>query len=190
MIYQEASGTAKHAGSLKHGGTRKHKPRSSAQVAAAKRWQEAGTKASAQHRRHVHTVRHHAKHAAPTSWSPNLEVACCAAEALAASARLAGRAVSDADVLALYWLTASHELAGATLEATIEAAGVFGLGGARLVDARPAVALGAGVVVGTDLRQRHAMTVDGHGVWTWGEWRPASCSLLTAADEAWELTWL
>lgn len=189
MIYQEATGTAKHAGSLKHAGSRKHKPRSSAQIAAAKKWQEAGTKASAQHRKHVHVVRHHAKQAAPTSWSPNLEVACCAAEALAASARLAGRTVTDADVLALYWLTACHPEQGATLEATIAAAGVFGLGGARLVDARPAAALGNGVVVGTDLQQRHAMTVDGHGVWTWGAWRPVNCGTLAAADEAWELTW-
>lgn len=189
MIYHEASGTAKHAGSLKHGGTRKHKPRSAAQILAAKRWQQAGTKASAAHRKHVHAVAHHAKHAAPTSWSPNLDVACCAAEALAASARLAGHSVTDADVLALYWLTADDPEQGATIEATIEAAGVFSLGGARLIDARPAAHLGTGVVLGTELQQRHAMTIDGHGVWTWGAWRPASCGLLQAADEAWELTW-
>lgn len=188
-MWQIVLGTAKHAGSLKHGGTAKHKPRSAAQILAAKKWQAAGTKASAAHRKHVHVKGHHHKQAKAASWSPNLDVACCAAEALAVSARLAGRDVTDADILALYWLTADHAEQGASIEATIEAAGVFGLGGARLIDARPAAALTDGVVLGTELQQRHAMTVQGHGVWTWGEWRPATCGTLAAADEAWELTW-
>lgn len=180
--------TVKHAGSGKHSGTGKHRPLSQAQIAADKKWQQAGTHASAQ-KRHVHAVAKHHAHAKPSKWSPLDDVAICAAEALAASARLAGRPVRDEDVLALYWLTASDPDAGATLEATIEAAGVFGLGGVRLTGARPAQALGSGVVLGVDLTERHAATVDGHGVWTWGAWRPASCGLFAAADEAWELTW-
>jgi hypothetical protein len=58
-------------------------------------------------------------------------VACCSAEALAASLRLSGHAVSDADVLALYWHTARDEHAGASIVATLEAAGEFGLAGVR-----------------------------------------------------------
>ena len=180
---------AKHARTAKHAGSGKHRPVSAAEAAAWKKWQEAGSKASAA-KRHAHAVAHGHHHAKPSHWSPLDDVSICAAEAVAASARLAGRDVSDADVLALYWLTADHADQGATLWDTIEAAGVFGLGGARLVDARPTGLLTQGVVLAADLQQRHAMTADGHGVWTWGQWRPASCSLLAAADEAWELTWL
>lgn len=58
-------------------------------------------------------------------------VACCSAEALAASLRLAGVPVGDADVLALYWRTADDEDAGASILATLEAAARFGLAGYR-----------------------------------------------------------
>jgi hypothetical protein len=60
-------------------------------------------------------------------------VACCSAEALAASLRLAGVPVGDEDVLALYWRTAADADAGATISATLEAASEFGLAGVRLV---------------------------------------------------------
>jgi hypothetical protein len=60
-------------------------------------------------------------------------VACCAAEALAASLRLSGVPVSDADVMALYWHTADDPEAGASILATLEAAWRFGLGGIRPV---------------------------------------------------------
>jgi hypothetical protein len=174
----------KHARAAKHAGSAKHRPMSAAQAAAWKKFQQAGS-----HANHVHAVARHAQPAKPAKWSPNADVACCAAEALAASLRLTGRSVSGEDVLELYWRTASHEDAGAGLLATIEAAAEHGLAGVRLLDARPATALGTGVVLGVDLAERHALTVDGHGVWTWGGWRPAPCGLLTAADEAWEVTW-
>ena len=58
-------------------------------------------------------------------------VACCAAEALAASLRLSGRPVADEDVLALYWHTAGDEDAGASILSTLEAAWRYGLGGVR-----------------------------------------------------------
>ena len=58
-------------------------------------------------------------------------VACCSAEALAASLRLAGVPVSDGDVLALYWRTADDEDAGASILATLEAVAEFGLAGVR-----------------------------------------------------------
>ena len=181
--------TAKHAGSGKHHHvSKKHKPShpSAAQIAARKKWAAAGSKAH-----HVHAVAKHAAQAqpAPSTWTPNADVACCAAEALAVSLRLTGREVSGRDVLDLYWRTADDPDRGATIEATIEAAATYGLAGVRLVDARPARQAVSGVVLGLDLVERHAVTVDGHGVWSWGRWRPVPCGLLAAADEAWELIW-
>lgn len=176
--------TRKHAGSAKHGGTGKHRPRTAAQQAATHKWQQAGAKA-----RHAHVVGSHQQHAKPSTWSPNLDIACCAAEALAASLRLTGRPVSPDDVLDLYWHTTADPDGGATIWDTIHAAAEYGLGGVQLLDARSATEVSTGVVLGVDLAERHAVTLDGHGVWTWGEWRPVSCSLLAAADEAWELTW-
>jgi hypothetical protein len=58
-------------------------------------------------------------------------VACCAAEALAASLRLAGHPVTDAEVVNLYRHTASGDDEGATILATLEAASAFGLAGMR-----------------------------------------------------------
>jgi len=58
-------------------------------------------------------------------------VACCSAEALAASLRLTGRRVTDRDVLALYERTADSPDTGASIAATLEAASAHGLGGIR-----------------------------------------------------------
>ncbi len=58
-------------------------------------------------------------------------VACCSAEALAASLRLTGRRVTDADVLALYERTADGPDEGASILATLEAARRFGLARVR-----------------------------------------------------------
>jgi len=178
--------TAKHAGSHKHVGSRKHKPahRSAAQIAASKKWGAKGAAA-----RHAAAVAKHAGHPAPAKWTPNADVACCVAEALAVSLRLTGREVSGRDVLDLYWRTADDPEAGSTIEATIEAAAVHGLAGVRLVDARPVRWALDGVVLGVDLAERHAVTVDGPGVWSWGGWRPVSGRFLAGADEAWQILW-
>ncbi len=178
-----AGHTSKHAGGGKHAGTGKHRP-SKAQQAAGKKWQQAGA-----HAAHVHSVARHSGHPAPAKWSPNLDVACCAAEAVAASLRLTGHPVTDQDVLDLYWRTADHPDAGAGIWDTIDAAGTYGLAGVRPLDARRVVHAEAGAVLGVDLAERHAVTLDGHGVWSWGEWRPVSCGFLAGVDEAWELTW-
>lgn len=175
--------THKHAGGTKHAGSKKHAP-SKAQLAARKKFQAAGA-----HAAHQHAVARHAAHAKPVKWSPTSDVACCAIEALAASLHLRGHQVTAEDMLALYWRVTGDPDAGMTIETAIEAAARHGLAGVRLLDARPARALTDGVVLGVDLQQRHALTVDGHGVWTWGQWRPAACGLLSAADEAWELDW-
>lgn len=172
----------KHAGSAKHLGGGKHKP-SAALSAAAKQRAEAAARA------HLHTVAAHAKHPKAAKWSPAADVACCAIEALAASLRLAGHETTETDVLDLYWRAADDADAGLTLPDAFAAAAEYGLAGHRLLDARPARHIADGTVLGVDLTERHALVADGHGVWTWGAWRPVSCGLLAAADEAWELTW-
>jgi hypothetical protein len=174
----------KHAGTGKHLGTGKHRPMSAAREAAAKKWAAAGG-----HAAHLHAVAKHAGHPQPAKWSPTTDVACCAVEAMAASLRMAGHVVTDVEVLDLYWRITEDPDAGITLPDAFTAAADYGLAGVRLLDAQPAQQLGDGVVLGVDLAERHAMTVDGHGVWTWGAWHQAGCGLFAAADEAWELTW-
>jgi hypothetical protein len=62
------------------------------------------------------------------------DVACCAAQAAAASLWLAlGVRVHDEDVLGLYWRTAADPDEGASVLATLEAAHEYGLSGARPV---------------------------------------------------------
>jgi hypothetical protein len=175
--------TAKHAGSVKHAAKKKHTP-TKAQQNAAKKWAKAGGKAA-----HTAAVKRHAHHAkpAPATWSPGLDVACCAAEALAETLRLTGRVVTGTDVLDLYWHTTGDPGKGATLEATFEAAATYGLAGIRLTDAHPAAIPRRGAVCEVDLAERHAVVLDGCGVWSWGDWWPLTRPLQAAA--AWDVTW-
>ena len=117
-------------------------------------------------------------------------VACCAAEALAASLRLAGHPVSDADVLALYWATAQDADAGASIEETLWATTEHGLAGVRpLSFASSEVAKQeAGLILGVDLPGPHTVTVDADGQWlTWGEVLPPFPGAVV--EEAWEIRW-
>lgn len=129
-------------------------------------------------------------------------VACCSAEALAASLRLAGVPVSDADVLELYWRTADDGDAGASILATLEAAAEFGLAaitpfaclrslpsadgpgyrqfyGAVQAPQRP-------LILGISIPGPHAVLATADGWWSWGElYDPWTDDI----DEAWEVTW-
>jgi hypothetical protein len=125
-------------------------------------------------------------------------VACCAAEAVAASLRLSGRTVSDADVLELYRRTASDPDTGATILATLEAACEFGLAGWRpnawsqagapiaqcLFDLGPRP-----LILGVDLPGPHAVLDDGSGWWSWGELYDPAEWPDAVIEEAWALTW-
>ena len=120
-------------------------------------------------------------------------VACCAAEALAASLRLAGHAVSDADVLALYWHTAGDPDAGATVEATLEAAWRFGLGGYRPTFAATTPLATTNfnnpLVIGVDLPGPHTVLATPGGWWSWGELH-CPCEFPDAVvEEAWAVSW-
>jgi hypothetical protein len=129
-------------------------------------------------------------------------VACCSAEALAMSLRLAGAAVSDEDVLELYWRTAADADAGASILATLAAAAEFGLAAERPVRLPPfsAVAIRPGsrqfygavqapqlpLILGINLPGPHAVLATADGWWSWGElYEPWTDDI----DEAWEVTW-
>jgi hypothetical protein len=140
-------------------------------------------------------------------------VACCAAEALAASLRLAGHFVSDADVLDLYWLTATDADAGASIFETLEMAAEFGIAGVRpgqVEQLQPSPRGGlslsgpagigddgdrhagpvhpASLILGVDLPGPHTVTVAPDGRWlTWGEVLPPFPGAII--EEAWEIRW-
>lgn len=122
-------------------------------------------------------------------------VACCAAEALAASLRLTGRPVSDADVLALYRRTASDPDAGATILATLEAAFEFGLAGYRpsFGEVVPGSliprATGAGLILGMELPGPHAVLAAPDGWWSWGELYDPAEWPDAVTEEAWTVEW-
>lgn len=101
-----------------------------AQAAAAK------AAATRKHRAAAAAKHHHkgsAKHSKKRGLA-NVEggLACCAAEALAMSLRLAGWPVSDAEVVNLYRLTAAGPDGGASIEDTLNAAARVGLAGFRV----------------------------------------------------------
>ena len=129
-------------------------------------------------------------------------VACCSAEALAASLRLTGAAVSDEDVLALYWHTADDEDEGASILATLEAAAKFGLAAITPFGCRRSLppADGPGyrqfygavqapqrpLILGISDPAPHTVLATAHGWWSWGElYEPWTDDI----EEAWEVTW-
>jgi hypothetical protein len=114
-------------------------------------------------------------------------IACCAAEALAASLRFQGWPVGDADVVALYRLTADHPDDGAVIEHTLEMAAIHGLAGARLLEfsldcAGPPPAC----ILGVDWPGQHTVFDDGLHWWSWGiEFEPWAATI----EEAWKVRW-
>lgn len=189
---KQAAGTSgghssKHGTSVKHVAAKKHKHALSAkQLAAEKKWQEAGAKASA-----VKRKGHHAHHAKARGLALGDGVACCSAEALAASLRLTGVTVTDADVFTLYLSTSPAPDAGASILATLEAAGRYGLAGVRLVSFTPVMFPRAGDLLGVTLPDGpHSLTLDACGaVWTWGRLAGLDDLTAEAVEEAWAVSW-
>jgi hypothetical protein len=122
-------------------------------------------------------------------------VACCCAEALAASLRLSGWPVTDADVLALYLRTARDPDAGASILATLETAAEFGLAGIRPVTWEPSEpgdfmpAHMPGLILGLALPAPHAVLDTGSEWISWGQAWPVSAFGEVVIEEAWEVTW-
>lgn len=190
----------------------------------AGRKKAAAPKPPAHHHHHLQTVkqaRHalhraqvrarqarHAKHHPVRKLALGEGVACCSAEALAASLRLAGVPVGDDDVMALYERTASGPDAGASIWATLEAAAEFGLttiapfgyrrslpsadgpGYRQLYDAVRA-SQQSSLILGVTLPGGlHALTLDPSGrVWSWGELYDLPELGPGRIDEAWLVDW-
>lgn len=148
--------------------------------------------------------------------SPGLLVACCSAEALAMSLRLAGGAVTDDDVLALYFATAAGVDDGASIEDTLSEALCHGhsdglpvqsytiAAGPLLGSDRdsnpdfqsasewlaPGVLPASGLILGLDLPEGpHAVLATSAGWWSWGELYPPSAFSGAVIEEAWAVTW-
>lgn len=165
---------AKHAGTGKHASTAKHTPSATRKAATAHK-QVA--------RRTAATVK--AAHARALG-----DVACCSAEAVAASARLAGWPVTGGDVLALYRRTADSPGAGASIVATLDAAFRWGLAGVQPVSFGPVdmAAGGAGLVLGLELPEGpHAVCAARGGVWSWGGLYDLTGEAVI--EECWEVSW-
>lgn len=179
--------TRKHAHAVKkHAKTAKHHPVHHARAASA----------------HGHKVTAKARHPAQAK-ARGLAldgVACCGAEALAASLRLAGVSVSAGDVLGLHRAAGAGDEAGAPIAVLLEAAAEYGLAGYRpglCGAADPGQVACAGlaipdhhsVILGVDLPGPHAVLATAGGWWSWGElWCP--CEWPDAViEEAWAVTW-
>jgi hypothetical protein len=206
--------TRKHAGTGKHHGTSKHHPTHHKHHAKT---------ASGGHQTAVAKHPHHAKARTmplaqaesrvrpgitpfasrerldgPGAWVL-ADVACCSAEAVAASLRLAGWPVGDEDILALHAAAGGSQDAGVTILAALEAACEFGLAGLRPIGFEevmpcdypllPQRATGAGLILGAELPGPHAVCADAETWWTWGEaWCP--CAFPDAVvEEAWSVRW-
>jgi hypothetical protein len=184
-------GSSKHGTSTKHAtakATKKHgKERSAKQIAAEKKWQAAGTKAEA-----AKIKGHHRKHTKARGLAVGDGVMCCSAEALAASLRLTGATVTDADVFTLYQSTLCDPGAGASILATLEAACRFGLAGIRPVSFAPVMFPRAGDLLGVTLPAGpHSLTLDASGaVWTWGWLGDLDDLAAGPVEEAWVISWL
>lgn len=146
------------------------------------------------------------------------EWACCSAEAVGASLRLAGWPVAEEDVLALHTATGGTRDRGVPIAAALRAASVHGLAGIRPlwfgerpldhlplpfgqrldvedpdlseVDHGIGDRLVHGLIVGLELPGAHAVTVGSDGCWlSWGgHYDPAEFPA-AVVEEAWAVVW-
>jgi hypothetical protein len=155
------------------------------------------------------------KHTTKRQLSPGAGVACCSAEALAATLRLQGLRVTPDDVLDLYFNTARDPDEGASIEATLRAASESGLAGVRphwfgVVPwcapavpwpALPTLCLGSltaypgggdgALILGLHLPGGpHSLAVDPSGtLWSWGELYGPDELAPGPVEEAWAVVW-
>ena len=124
-------------------------------------------------------------------WSPGSLVACCSAEALAASLRLAGGACGDADTLGLYFGITPDPDAGTSILDALQAAVAHGLAGA-IPGFQPVTGWGdqtTTLVAGVDLPEPHAVLITPDAWWSWGEPWPESAFSRARITDMWEVTW-
>ena len=180
--------TAKHTASkTKHAKTSKHTPAKTTKKATA-------------HKATVTTKAKAATHAKATALAlvPG-DVACCGAEALAASLRLEGVSVTDAEMLGLFWRAGGHPGKGMPIAEMLAAVSEVGLAGVRPVSfepvdlADPWRLLDEGlrsIILGVDLPGPHAVCDDGRWWWSWGEPYCVTAFPDAVIREAWAVTWV
>jgi hypothetical protein len=154
-----------------------------AQHKASQKWAAAGRASQAAARKGIHKK----PHPILAHKLSQGNVACCAAEALAASLRLTGVRAGEDDMLGLYWQAAAGPDDGVPLQVMLDVAGQLGLAG-RYPLIRPASRLIPGTILGFDDWDglgAHAVVLAGSGAWSWG----GICPLPGPPDEAWEVTW-
>ena len=134
------------------------------------------------------------------------DVACCAAEAVAASLVLVNPALSSAvdavAVLELHRAAGGDDDAGASILAVLQAAGKHGLAGASLLDALTCADTEAGlcfcwsqdwptpVLLGLELPEGpHAVLATADGWWSWGGLYDPAAFPGAVVEEAWAVTW-
>ena len=195
----------KHAGTAKHAAAAKHKPTAAKSTAKA-------------HKQKASSVAKGSAAAKARSLSLGEGVACCSAEAVAASLRLAGGAVSDDDVLELHWAAGGDEDTGVSILAALEAAAEFGLAEYRPVFAKrplddPPLPFGQllgyvedvdlgevdhglgggllhGLILGTEMPGGpHAVLAEAGRWWSWGKRYDPSAFPAAVIEEAWAVTW-
>lgn len=135
-----------------------------------------------------------AKHGQKVGQPDGEGVACCAAEAVAASLRLAGHQVTGGQVLELHQLAGGGDDDGVSIGEALSAAWLFGLAGRKPADMRHIALdgpLAGSLIVGLELPGGpHAVTVDPGGqVWSWGERVPLASLQPQALIDAWVVTW-
>lgn len=199
-----AGNSHKHVSSAKHKGTAKHKPTAKKSEAKAK-----GAKATVKAK--------HPAHPKARALALGDAVACCSAEAVAASARLAGLRVTDDDVLALHWAAGGTADRGVPIAAALAAAARHGLAGCRPASFAPAgpaeswpgcMTCGfmmhesgsrwsrggpriasSGLILGLELAAGpHAVLADAGRWWSWSRpWPPSAFAGVT--EECWAVAW-
>lgn len=116
----------KHAGTGKHHATAKHTGSATRRSATAHK-QKAMRTAAAVKAAHLR------------AWAPGSDLALCTAAAFGETLRIAtGRAVSHAELSGVYWLTAAHADAGASILATADVILASGLSGSFPLSVDPA----------------------------------------------------
>ena len=183
----KAKTTAKHKATSKH-------TRSAKQVAASKKWAAAGAaaKKAKKAKTKVTAKAKPATHAKAKALAVGDAFAVCTIEALAASLRLQGLPVDDADVLALFRVAGGDDDRGMPVRAALEAAGEHGLAGIRLARFEPAdleVESDSTLILGVELPGQHTVLATADGWWSWGWlWDPSEFRD-AVIDEAWAVTW-
>jgi hypothetical protein len=154
-------------------------------------------KGATAHGHHVHTVARHPSHPKARGLALGEGVACCSAEALAASLRLAGGAVSDDDVLELHWRAGGTADGGVSILAALEAAAKYGLAGYRPAKVQlSAPKLGSSgpgfnfpCILGLELPGPHAVLAEPGRWWSWGERYDPSDFPGAVVEECWAVAW-